>query len=187
MGRRNGVYALFRKGKLYYVGLASDLRHRLKHHLRNRHEGAWDTFSVYLTIGDLHLRELESLIHRILEPPGNKQIGRFAGAQDLLRHFGRAIGRKQKLERGRLLGLEEEEKEVPHLIPKAVRIRAYYKRQTIKARLRRDLTIRFKRKLYKSPSAAATAVCKRPANGWSFWRYERSPGDWVQIDELRHR
>ena len=43
---RNGVYALYRKGKLYYSGLASDLRGRLRWHLRDRHANRWDTFSV---------------------------------------------------------------------------------------------------------------------------------------------
>ena len=62
--RRQGVYALYRRGKLYYVGLASNLRSRLAHHLRDRHRDSWDRFSVYLTIGDSHLKELESLILR---------------------------------------------------------------------------------------------------------------------------
>ncbi len=31
---RHGVYALYRGTDLYYVGLAGDLRRRLKHHLR---------------------------------------------------------------------------------------------------------------------------------------------------------
>ena len=63
--QRQGVYALYRRNKLYYVGLASNLRGRLAHHLRDRHHDSWDRFSVYLTIGDRHLRELESLILRI--------------------------------------------------------------------------------------------------------------------------
>ena len=28
-------------------------------------------------------------------------------------------------------------------------------------------------------------VCKRSCNGWSFLKYERAPGDWVRLDELR--
>jgi hypothetical protein len=185
VGKRNGVYALFKKGKLYYVGLASNLRGRLRTHLRDRHGVSWDSFSVYLTIGDKHMRELESLIVRIVEPTGNKQLGKFAGAEDIARRFGRAIGEKQRQERDRIFGVEEEEAQVRHLIPRAIRIRGSIKGQTIKATLRRDLTVRWKGKVYKSPSAAATAVCKRAANGWSFWRYQRSPGDWVSIDALR--
>ena len=56
---RHGVYALYKRDKLYYVGLASDLQWRLKHHLKDRHRESWDTFSVYITIGDKHLKELE--------------------------------------------------------------------------------------------------------------------------------
>ena len=70
--RRHGVYALYRHGKLYYVGLATNLRNRLKQHLKDRHGQSWDRFSVYLTIGDSHLRELEALTLRIVRPKGNK-------------------------------------------------------------------------------------------------------------------
>ena len=48
--RKGGVYALYRKDQLYYVGLPSNLMARLKTHLRDRHRGAWDRFSVYLTL-----------------------------------------------------------------------------------------------------------------------------------------
>jgi hypothetical protein len=40
--RRHGLYALYRNDKLYYVGLASNLRNRLKAHLKNRHSDSWD-------------------------------------------------------------------------------------------------------------------------------------------------
>src|SRR5690349_383591 len=75
--RRHGVYALYRKRRLYYVGLASNLRGRLRQHLRDRHAAKWDTFSAYLTIDDAHIRELESLVVRIALPDGNKQHGKF--------------------------------------------------------------------------------------------------------------
>jgi predicted GIY-YIG superfamily endonuclease len=52
-----GIYALYRKNELYYVGLAGNLRSRLKSHLRDRHKKLWDRFSVYLTIGDSHLKD----------------------------------------------------------------------------------------------------------------------------------
>jgi excinuclease UvrABC nuclease subunit len=74
---RHGVYALYRKGHLYYVGLASNLRNRLKTHLKDRHAQTWDSFSVYLTINDSHLHELETLILKIASPKGNKQSGNF--------------------------------------------------------------------------------------------------------------
>lgn len=73
--RRAGVYALYRGRRLYYVGLASNLMGRLKGHLRDRHRGLWDRFSVYLTTDHEHMKELESLILRIVRPAGNKVSG----------------------------------------------------------------------------------------------------------------
>ena len=43
---RHGIYALYRKDRLYYVGLAANLRSRLTAHLRDRHAGTWDRFSI---------------------------------------------------------------------------------------------------------------------------------------------
>jgi hypothetical protein len=34
------------------------------------------------------------------------------------------------------------------------------------------------------PNAAASAVCKRPANGWKFWHYKSAPGTWVPLQTL---
>jgi len=50
---------------------------------------SWDRFRVYLAIGDSHLREVESLILRIVKPPGNKQKRKFAKSEDLRRRFKR--------------------------------------------------------------------------------------------------
>ena len=102
--RRHGVYALYRRGKLYYVGLAGNLRLRLHSHLKDHHGKSWDRFSVYLTVGDVHLRELEALILRIVKPIGNKQKGKFPKADDLRRSFDRAMMLHQQTERRRILG-----------------------------------------------------------------------------------
>src|SRR5262245_6966570 len=89
--RRHGVYALYRRDKLYYVGLATNVRNRLKHHLKDKHRGKWDRFSVYLTISDGHLKELESLVLRIVKPTGNTQKGKFTKAEDLKRRLARDL------------------------------------------------------------------------------------------------
>jgi len=62
VSHRQGVYALYRRDKLYYVGLASNLKWRLYQHLNDHHRSSWDRFSVYFTIGDKHLKELETLV-----------------------------------------------------------------------------------------------------------------------------
>jgi hypothetical protein len=67
-----------------------------------------------------------------------------------------------------------------------MQLRARFKGQTIEARVRRTGHVRLDGKEYTSPSLAAAAACKRPTcNGWTFWRYERAPGDWVLLNELR--
>ena len=66
-------------------------------------------------------------------------------------------------------------------------LRAHYKGKLYHVRVRKNGMIRFGGKLYKSPSMAAVAVTGRATNGWGFWRYERAPGDWVRLREVRSR
>lgn len=200
--RRNGVYALYHKKRLYYVGLARDLRGRLKSHLKNRHGDSWDRFSMYLTIGDEHIRELESLVLRIVRPSGNRQIGRFANAQNLRREFTRLAQEDHRLRLAKLLGREmpdsrlrkvatlrhgERSPVLRRYASSPMKLRGKYKGKLVRARVRRGGLIVFKRKRYTSPSLAAAAALRhrRAVNGWSFWTYERAPGDWVRLSELR--
>jgi len=197
--RRQGVYALYRRGKLHYVGLAGNLRSRLAHHLRDRHQSSWDRFSVYLTIGDSHLRELESLILRIVKPAGNKQKGKFLRSEDIRRRFAGEVRAHQRDELISLIGktiVEEKEEEgrffegrrpaLGKYISGPIKLRTHFKGKTLKARARRNGSINFGGKIYSSPSLAGAAACKRrTCNGWTFWQYERAPGDWVPLNELR--
>ena len=43
-----GVYGLYRREKLYYVGKASNFKRRLNQHSKDRHGGKWTHFSAYL-------------------------------------------------------------------------------------------------------------------------------------------
>lgn len=198
--RREGVYALYKKTKLYYVGLASDLRWRLRQHLKDHHGQSWDRFSVYLTIGEKHLKELETLIlHITWKPRGNEQKGRFKDSENLKRILKRDIKRHQRDELLSLMGQDVEKrwrkiqergnhKRQPILaeyINGPMQLRATLKGRKFKARIRRNGSIRFKGKIYNSPSAAGCAASKRSCDGWYFWKYERAPGDWVKLNELR--
>lgn len=180
------------------MGLASNLRSRLGHHLRDRHQDSWDRFSVYFTIGDTHLKELEALILRIVKPAGNKVKGKFAKCEDIRKKFAREVRLRQRNELRSLLGKgvaeEARKEEVQELrrpamasyVNTPMKLRALFKGKTIAARVRRDGLIRFKGRVYTSPSLAASVACKRATcNGWTFWQYERAPGDWVQLNELR--
>ncbi len=86
---RDGVYALYLDDTLYYVGLARNLQGRLKRHLKDRHKGSWNHFSVYLTIGNSFVKEMETLLLRIAKPEGNRHLGKFVKCQDLHRAFRR--------------------------------------------------------------------------------------------------
>lgn len=200
--RRHGIYALYRNGKLYYVGLASNLRNRLKAHLKDHHRDSWDRFSVYLTIDDGHIRELESLALRIVKPSGNRQIGKFARAENLRPKLARLIRTNERerlrdllgMSSGNNRGLAGTKSVDPGLgaavlsgyITGAMRIRGTHKGKTVKARVWRNGTIHFGGKIYNSPSlAGAAAVGRKTCNGWTFWTYERAPGDWVKLAELR--
>src|SRR5262249_24283034 len=69
-------------------GLAVDLRWRLKTHLRDHHGRSWNRFSVYLTIQERHLKELETLLLRITgKPPGNRVLGKFKYSENLKRRL----------------------------------------------------------------------------------------------------
>ena len=202
--RRNGVYALYKGKRLYYVGLATNLGARLKQHLRNRHGGQWDRFSIYLTIGDNHIRELEALVLRIVHPKGNRQIGKFPQAENLRRTFTGQVRQESQRRLDALLGRET--KRASKTLRKPVNrdtgapilgkfanrprfLRATYKGRTYRARVRPDGSILYAKETYRSPSGAARAVINpqrtRAVSGWWFWYYERAPGDWVRLNEIR--
>ena len=197
--KQEGVYALYKKGRLYYVGLASDLKWRLSAHLKDRHKEQWDTFSVYLTVNNQYLKELESLMLRVIRPmpKGNKQLGKFPISQNLLRQFKRDIKENQKKRLRELIGLPPKQlkrgrDQVDGLLAeyvqragKSLRLRAVYKGKMYRAFAQKDGIVRYKNRKYMSPSAAGKAVIQRACNGWSFWRYERAPGKWVRLSTLR--
>ena len=186
--RRNGVYALYRKGKLYYVGLAKNLRSRLKSHLHDRHGSSWDRFSVYLTIGEKHLRELESLILRIVQPKGNKQKGKYPKSEDNRRRFARDVKDRLNYEVALLLGDKprKQASQARGVKFRRTKLRAWFKGKKFRAQLLKGGRVRFGGKVYESLSTAAAKACKRVScNGWIFWKYQRAPGDWVTVDHLR--
>jgi predicted GIY-YIG superfamily endonuclease len=194
---KHGVYALYRGSRLYYVGLASNLRSRLKAHVRDRHAEAWDRFSLYLTEGEEHLRELEAMVLRITMPKGNRAKSKFVKSQDLRRYFKRRIQEHHRADLDALFATPEAIREHPMdrkralpaagLVSRRTPLRMRYRGKTYRSALRPDGQIKLKGKVYNSPSGAARSIFKRPVNGWSWWRYEVSPGKWVELTVLRGR
>lgn len=196
IGRNTGVYALYRRKKLYYVGLATGLRGRLNAHIKNQHSKSWDRFSIYLTINDRHLREIEALLLRISNPPGAKQRGKLAQSKDMRRRMARAIRQKQNSEVSSLFDRLPANKvsrrqngadtELMRLLPQGAPIRGTHKGEIFRARVRPNGSVRFDGTIYRSLSLAACAAIKRTTNGWWFWQIERGRGNWVRLNKIRN-
>jgi hypothetical protein len=171
----------------------------LRAHGKNRHGNVWDNFSIYLTIKDQHLREIEALMLRIASPPGAKMQGRLAQSRDMRRSITRAIKQKQSREVSSLfikLGVaraaerlaqesNHHDPDLIRLLPLGARLRGTHRGKTHKARVRRDGTIRYNGKKYASLSEAGKAALKRSTNGWWFWQVERGKGNWVRLTKIR--
>jgi len=203
IGKQHGVYALYKGSRLYYVGLATNLRGRIKQHLRDKHAGKWDKFSLYLVRKADHIKELETLIMRVAKPAGNVGGGRLPKADNLKSELEANIKNEQIKQLRGLLGGRLPKKAIkkrtsrvkrqlapgkPTLAPyikKAFRIQGTYKGKTYKAVVNKSGSIRFEGKLYNSPSMAGKAARKRSTNGWTFWKYKNAKGEWVKLDELR--
>lgn len=200
---KHGIYVLYHRNELYYVGLANNLRHRLGQHLRDRHKGLWDRFSVYFVTEVDHIRELESLILRIVKPKGNLQVGRIPGSLNLGKQLTRTIRDHQKKELDQLvLGTKprpirqrEEKKPIPKqekghpplkgLVRNRLVLRGIRNGKPHKATAHKAGWIDLNGQRYNSPSAAAAKICGHAMNGWRFWRYRDGSGEWVPIEGLR--
>jgi hypothetical protein len=196
--RRSGVYALYRKNKLYYVGLANNLMGRINAHLRDRHHGSWDRFSVYLTAKADHMKELESLVLRLVNPSGNIQSGKFARSENLLPVLNRHMSEYDADRRARLLGGPFARRRrraktarskgtlvLAGVVERRIPLRAWRDKEEFKASLWADGKIRFRKKAYEAPTAATRAATGTTRNGWTFWHYRDERGEWVPLKHLR--
>lgn len=192
VGRRSGIYALYRRRCLYYVGLASNLRSRLNSHLRDRHGQSWDRFAIYLTSNDRHMKELESLVLRIVRPAGNRVTGRLSRSENLLRRLSRDMKQAALREVAEVLGRWHPRIRIPHgrkngrpdlvgVFQRATTLERVYKGVRLRARVRKDGLIRYKRRTYLSVSQAASVAAKRPCNGWWFWQVRNPAGRLVSL------
>jgi hypothetical protein len=193
-----GIYALYKGDKLYYVGLARNLMGRVNHHLKDRHKGKWERFSVYLTVNDEHVRSLEALLLRIIDLSGNRVKGKLGNAQDLARQIKREAAERARDEAATLLGgryIRHRRRQrirksdgvegLRGLVERRLPLRATYKGKDFRASLRRDGRISFKGRIYESPSKAASIAIGRGANGWHFWRYRDEKRKWVKLVRLK--
>jgi hypothetical protein len=213
MGQQ-GLYALYRKDKLYYVGLARNLRYRIPHHLKDRLKGMWTHFSLYIIRHPDHIKELESLLLCIAYPAGNKVRGKLKHSKNFLPLL------KKKTKEAALKELEtiftsSHSKKLNHhsamtnrakkawatrkknsngatarpckgLFKKIVPLYADYKGVPYKAILFKTGRIKLNGKFYDSPSMAGSAIIGSKINGWWFWKAKNKSGNLVRLTELRN-
>ncbi|HJP17955.1 MAG: hypothetical protein CMD96_07130 [Gammaproteobacteria bacterium] len=195
---KHGVYALYKKDRLYYIGLATDLHRRVKYHLRDKHANKWDRFSLYLVKKADHIRDLESLVVRIAEPRGNKVKGKLVGSADLGPQLKERIKKHHDQEMDRIFGENQGRKKIKSkaaskyqfksvqgILKLNTRLIGKYKGKTYKAIIRSKGKIELNGKLFDSPSGAAKSIVKRAANGWNFWKCRDKDGNWKRLKEFR--
>lgn len=196
--KKSGVYALYKGKNLYYIGLASNLMARMKQHLKDQHQRHWDRFSVYLTIHDEHIKELESLLLRIVNPVGNKQSGKFVSSKNLKTVLNQHIKDTDADRRAELVGgnvaKRRRRTKVRHakgvgalqgLVERRMVLKAWRGEWEYRATLRKDGTINYNGAIYDTPNSAAKAALGKPSGGWRFWRYRDQSGEWVPLARLK--
>jgi hypothetical protein len=77
MKNYSGIYVLYRDDKLYYIGLTTNLHGRLKTHLKDRLTSKWNKFAIFRIRRVDYLKDIETLLIRVAEPPGNIKKGKF--------------------------------------------------------------------------------------------------------------
>jgi len=206
----NGVYALYRRDKLYYIGLATDFKKRIHHHLKDRHKGKWNYFSLYIIRKSDHIREIEALLLRIADPTGNYQKGKLKSSKNLgpkLKHLltedfknflDEMFGDQKKYAKQKTIKkiAKKKTKSTIHrsadrplkgLFPTGKVIYATYKGKDFKAWVRSNGSIRYDGTYYATPSGAGKAARKKETDGWRFWKYKDKSGNLVKIDALRKK
>ena len=189
----SGVYALYDENELYYVGRATQLRTRVKQHLKDRHESAWTHYSLFLIKNHEHIGEIESLLVRIANPKGNAIKPKGKDSRVLQKKLEHLIKEKHKEELDSLFSSRSKKqvkqkiknREIVGLVERRTLIFRTYKGKDHKAFLSPSGTISYSGKKYDSPTGAAKAAAKRVINGWWFWYIKDRNNDWVKLMDYK--
>ncbi|VVB54961.1 UvrABC system protein C [uncultured archaeon] len=194
IGDSPGIYALYDGDELYYVGKSIELRKRVKEHLRDRHLASWTRFSLFLVRKEEHIPEIESLIVRIANPKGNRQVPTGRASSSMLKTLVAKLNEEFNQEKEELIGGLKSKgagrvkmsigRELQGLVSKKTPLYKTYKNREYQAILTPSGVIRYKNKDYTNPTAAAKAVVGRSSvNGWIFWYIQDPKGDWIRLSE----
>ena len=209
---KHGVYALYNENKLYYVGRAMNLAKRIKNHLKNQHSANWTRFSLYFTKEEKYDNSIEDVIISIAQPKGNrvrsirndtilkKTIDKEIEESDKEKRKNLGFGRKHYNTRKKSkttiksnIKKSTSRLSLKNYFKKDRPLMRVYKGKTYQATLLTSGQIKYKNKLYKSPSSAAQAVIKdhspnansnRRVSGWIFWSIKGTEGNWMKLKDI---
>ena len=210
-----GVYALYdKKKRLYYIGIAQhNIANRIKQHKRNTHKGQWKYFSVYFTKEKDFIKSLEDAFISIVLPKGNIQKPMKIDKGD--KRIIRKMEKIDKNKRLSMFDSRKSKAQTLNTSKKSIRKKLHVKRlirknnlnvalknrfqtsiplekldkrnnKIYRATLLKSGQIKYKDKIYNTPSSAAKVATGLEKNGWTFWHFKH--GDqWVKLDFLRKK
>lgn len=198
VGKSHGVYALYSKNKLYYVGKASDLKKRIGEHLNDSHARKWTHFTAFLTSKSEDIKDIEAVLIIIADPDGNKKKPE-SSAKDMFndlkaflkeeleeklkKYSGKKHISKKNKPKARKKQSTSNILENKFSTARPLSIRS--KNKEYKASLLISGKIRYAGKLYDTPSGAAVAAIGGSRNGWDYWSVQNEDGNWVKLSTLR--
>lgn len=197
IGSSHGIYALYDENELYYVGKSTDLKNRVKQHLKDRHLASWTHFSLYLVRKADHIGEIESLVIRVANPKGNTKKYRTDKGTSLLKQLQASVKERQqeefdtmfgnaRISPKRTAGNDKHSFALDGLVQKKTALYRTYKGKEYRALLTRRGKIKFNGRIFDTPTAAAMTIVNRKAvNGWTFWYYKNAEGEWARLSDLR--
>lgn len=201
VGRSQGVYALYHKGELYYVGKAVHLIRRVGQHLKDKHAGKWSHFSIFLTNNREHVSAIESVLISVAYPEGNTARPKGDIDVSLRRTLMKIIQKQHKEKLDTLIGHKDSlrakkkpkstrtirkktKNTLAHKFASGKTLRADFKDKQYKAKLLTNGNIKYASKTYTSPTAAAMQIVGGRINGMRFWRIKNKQGEWVRLKNI---
>lgn len=96
LANKSGIYALYGDDeKLWYVGLATNLKTRLLQHKSDRHQKKWTKFRIFV-VPNNRLDAVETILIQVARPKGNRTKGNIRGAKNITNEIRRDFSEKIK-------------------------------------------------------------------------------------------